>query len=317
MTSLPPPWRLGVTLLATIVLFGGVAAALELLTVEVPDYAIKGDSAKIFCSYSLDDDASLYSLKWYKGDHQFYQYIPANVQSKNTFFLPGIDVDMARSNAGSVVLRNLGFLSSGTYRCEVIAEAPVFHTKLGEGNLTVIDPPESAPVLEGARPSYHVGERVTMNCTSSSSWPAAELEWYVNDQLVTDPFHLRDYEALEGPDGLETAVLGLSFPTTPRHFQQGVMRLKCVARIADIYFQSQETSVVEASSRLPHTLAEGRRHIHLGSGGRSGGGNPDMMLFSLALSLTTLITLLLPLPLSLTLTTPAAHRTTFPVHCAL
>lgn len=45
---------------------------------------------------------------------------------------------MARSNAGSVVLRNLGFLSSGEYKCEVLAEAPVFHTKLGKGNMTVI-----------------------------------------------------------------------------------------------------------------------------------------------------------------------------------
>lgn len=45
---------------------------------------------------------------------------------------------MARSSGGSVVLKSLEFLSSGTYRCEVIAEAPVFHTKLGEANLTVI-----------------------------------------------------------------------------------------------------------------------------------------------------------------------------------
>lgn len=69
---------------------------------------------------------------------------------------------------------------------------------------------------------------------------------------------------MEEADGLETAVLGLSFLTTTRHFLRGVMRLKCVARIADVYFQSQETSVMEASSRLPHTVAEGRHHILLG-----------------------------------------------------
>ena len=36
------------------------------------------------------------------------------------------------------MLQSLGFMSSGTYRCEVIAEAPVFLTKLREGNMTVI-----------------------------------------------------------------------------------------------------------------------------------------------------------------------------------
>lgn len=72
-----------------------MAAALELLTVKVPEFAIRGGRAKLYCSYTLDDDASLYSLKWYKGDHQFYQYIPGNILSKNTFFLPGVDVDVS------------------------------------------------------------------------------------------------------------------------------------------------------------------------------------------------------------------------------
>ncbi|XP_063882220.1 uncharacterized protein LOC135112130 [Scylla paramamosain] len=294
--TLLPSWRLRLPLCSLFILFGSVAAVLELLTVKVPAYAIRGGSAKLYCSYKLDDDASLYSLKWYKDDHQFYQYIPGNIISKNTFFLPGVDVNMGRSSRGSVVLENLGFHSSGTYRCEVIAEAPVFLTKLGEGNLTVIDPPDSAPVLEGAQAAYHVGEQVSLNCTSLSSRPAATLAWYVNDQLVTESHRLRKYGALQEGGGLQTAVLGLSFTTSPQHFQRGVMRLKCVARIATVYFQSQETSVAEAEARPPHTIAEGRRHFLLGCGRPAGGGGPDVLLLGLALSLATLLTCVLPIP---------------------
>lgn len=79
----------------------------------------------------------------------------------------------------------------------------------------------------------------------------------------TDPILLQEYEAQEDAEGLETAVLGLSFLTSQQHFPSGVMRLKCVARIASIYFQSQETKVVEATSS-PHTRAEGRHHFLLG-----------------------------------------------------
>ncbi|KAK8380486.1 hypothetical protein O3P69_016821 [Scylla paramamosain] len=246
--TLLPSWRLRLPLCSLFILFGSVAAVLELLTVKVPAYAIRGGSAKLYCSYKLDDDASLYSLKWYKDDHQFYQYIPGNIISKNTFFLPGVDVN---------------------------------------GNLTVIDPPDSAPVLEGAQAAYHVGEQVSLNCTSLSSRPAATLAWYVNDQLVTESHRLRKYGALQEGGGLQTAVLGLSFTTSPQHFQRGVMRLKCVARIATVYFQSQETSVAEAEARPPHTIAEGRRHFLLGCGRPAGGGGPDVLLLGLALSLAS------------------------------
>lgn len=46
------------------------------------------------------------------------------------------------------------------------------------------DLPESAPVLEGAKTRYQLGERVTVNCTSFFSKPAATLEWRINDKLV-------------------------------------------------------------------------------------------------------------------------------------
>ena len=72
----------------------GRAVPLEILEVRVPEYKVKGSRAELKCIYSLGN-ATLYSLKWYKGDKQFFQYIPANSISKNTFSVNGVSVDVS------------------------------------------------------------------------------------------------------------------------------------------------------------------------------------------------------------------------------
>ncbi|XP_045139426.1 uncharacterized protein LOC123520853 [Portunus trituberculatus] len=281
MTS-PASLRPLLTLLILLTLVFGRAVPLEILEVRVPEYKVKGSRAELKCIYSLGN-ATLYSLKWYKGDKQFFQYIPANSVTKNTFYVKGVNVDVERSSEATVVLRDVELGTSGTYRCEVITEAPVFHTKFGEGNMTVIDLPESAPVLDGAKTSYQLGEQVTVNCTSLYSKPAATLEWFINDELVLQSHYLKRYSPRREPDGLETAVLGLSFVTSRSHFPHGEMRLKCVAKIATVYFQSQETSVIETGF-LPQTQAEERRHYFFSSGARVGGeSTPSLLLLLLLL----------------------------------
>lgn len=57
---------------------------------------------------------------------------------------------------------------------------------MNEG-LTVLFPevPSGPPVISGTvRDRFHVGEEVNINCTSSDSYPAAELIWYINDVQV-------------------------------------------------------------------------------------------------------------------------------------
>lgn len=125
------------TLFTLLTLLFGRAVPLEILEVKVPEYKVLGSRAELQCVYSLGN-ATLYSLKWYKGDKQFFQYIPANSITKNTFFVKGVNVDVDRSSEATVVLRDVELKTSGTYKCEVITEAPMFHTKFGEGNMTVI-----------------------------------------------------------------------------------------------------------------------------------------------------------------------------------
>ena len=50
--------------------------------------------------------------------------------------------------------------------------------------------PERGPRISGGRERYDVGDLVDVNCTSSNSKPAAQLQWLVNDQPVRHNFFL-------------------------------------------------------------------------------------------------------------------------------
>lgn len=55
-----------------------------------------------------------------------------------------------------------------------------------------------------------------------------------------------------GREGLETATLGLEFKVEPRHFRRGDLKMKCLATIATVYWNSNEESVEgEKTQRSP------------------------------------------------------------------
>jgi len=45
--------------------------------------------------------------------------------------------------------------------------------------------PRSGPRISGGRSTYHVGDHVSVNCTSERSKPAAALEWLINGKAVS------------------------------------------------------------------------------------------------------------------------------------
>ena len=64
------------------------------VNVRVPHFQTLGSEARLICLYSLEGD-TLYSLKWYKGDKQFYQFIPANKNQKTIFHVLGVSVNVS------------------------------------------------------------------------------------------------------------------------------------------------------------------------------------------------------------------------------
>ena len=72
---------------------------------------------------------------------------------------------------------------AGLYMCEVSTEKP-FLTDYAMANVTAAILPRGNPTLEGFRHNYQVGELLEVACTSSPSWPVAELVFYLNGRKV-------------------------------------------------------------------------------------------------------------------------------------
>ncbi|XP_076066459.1 cell adhesion molecule 2-like [Oratosquilla oratoria] len=222
-------------------------SSISVKNVSVPSHEIKGQGVQLLCEYDLEGD-KLYSVKWYKGVKEFYRYIPADKPPMQVFEWPGVQVDLSKSNDRKVALRDISLDSSGKYKCEVSAEAPSFHTDSGEGELLVVDLPETKPIISGVRPKYHVGDLVHVNCTSADSKPPASLKWYINEEPAENDY-LLEYMPRTDEKGLATSTLGLRFHAQDKHLNQGRLELKCTATIAAVYWQN---STAQARGHLTH-----------------------------------------------------------------
>ncbi|XP_036340051.1 uncharacterized protein LOC118749364 isoform X1 [Rhagoletis pomonella] len=142
------------------------------------------------------------------------------------------------------MLSNVNMQSTGRFRCEVSGEAPSFQTVTEHGDMVVVSlPDQGPPKISGCRPRYTTGDWVRINCTNGRSKPAVELYWYVNGEPA-ESHALRKYDTIiSGRDGLETTILGLQFRVEQHHFQNGDMKLKCIAALSNLYWRSNEESV--------------------------------------------------------------------------
>lgn len=218
----------------------------------IPPHALKGHQAILKCNYDLEGD-SLYSVKWYFNQKEFYRYIPTD-NPKVTIFNhhEGVRVNPRLSTEREIVLDDVDFTTTGHYRCEVSGDAPMFQTASTEGILYVVDLPDAGPEIQGGQPRYNIGDNVNVTCISRNSLPAAKLSWYINGEKA-DPIHLRSYPDEENlRTGLQTSRLGLTFKVRHKHFLHGDLKLKCTATISTVYWKSNEESV-QGSGFNAHT----------------------------------------------------------------
>ncbi|KAH6931050.1 hypothetical protein HPB50_021989 [Hyalomma asiaticum] len=106
--------------------FGG--SCLRLLRLDVPSVARRGEPVWLNCSYDLESD-QLYSVKWYKNNVEIYRYLPSETPRVKVYNMPGIHIDVSRSNISDLYLNDTDLNSEGKYRCEVSAESPSFQTE--------------------------------------------------------------------------------------------------------------------------------------------------------------------------------------------
>ncbi|CAK1579657.1 unnamed protein product [Parnassius mnemosyne] len=175
--------------------------------------------------------APLYSVKWYRGNHEFFRYTPMEEPDLRIFGLPGIYVDMNRSNGTQVLLRRLDLGLAGNFSCEVTAESPSFATQIATKFIDVIALPTMDPTLQANKDRYQPGETLSANCSSSPARPATNLTIYVNEE----PLRSSETSLHQLENGLFTTRVNVELKVTPGLFPGGRMRLECVASIYDIY----------------------------------------------------------------------------------
>lgn len=59
-----------------------------------PPVVQRGNDTTLACLYELTD-APLYSVKWYRGRHEFYRYSPTENPTTKIFPFAGINVDVS------------------------------------------------------------------------------------------------------------------------------------------------------------------------------------------------------------------------------
>ncbi|XP_063238363.1 uncharacterized protein LOC134539930 [Bacillus rossius redtenbacheri] len=235
--------------LALLWLGGGRAAALDDVSLRLPEVVAAGEAVTMSCDYSLREHEALYSIRWYRDNAEFYRYVPKESPPTRVFHLRGVRVDVARSDERRVTLLDVGAILSGYYKCEVSADAPSFRTEIKSAYMTVAELPAADPEVAVDGPRYSAGDTVRANCTSAPSFPAANLTWFVNGHRVPESMTL---VTSEPGSALETtrSSLELEVAEAPR------LRLWCVATLFHLYRRaSRELELVrEASPRLSPVL---------------------------------------------------------------
>ncbi|XP_026318542.1 uncharacterized protein LOC113229229 [Hyposmocoma kahamanoa] len=201
-----------------------VSICLRIVGTSVPSLKQRGESATLTCDYDLEG-GRLYSVKWYRDNEEFYRYMPKLIPPQHAHRLDGVKVDLDKSSARRVHLRDLTLRSRGLYRCEVSEEAPSFHSAQAEALMEIYYFPKEGPRITGHDRSYILSEPLDVNCSSAKAFPAPELQWLIDGQKVTERTWLIAYGARPAAQGLLVSTLGLRAPMKRR------MRLRCIASI--------------------------------------------------------------------------------------
>lgn len=211
--------------------------------VRVPRYAIVGQTVHMYCNFLMPPEQDFYTLKWFRNGEEIYRLVPeAKRELKRLVFNTGtvkIDIESSKMIGKSehlLVLQQVERKSSGIYKCQITADSPPFHWVESGEQMTVMVLPERLPVISGLqREQYIPGQKVNINCTSSQSYPAAHMTWFLNKKKA-DRWMLTSYLPKIDSEGLETSTLGLSFLVLPDHFRGpgGELWVQCRASMPSI-----------------------------------------------------------------------------------
>ncbi|KAM8702943.1 hypothetical protein ACLKA7_005309 [Drosophila subpalustris] len=248
-------------LLLLCILCDGAQATLRNVNLLIEPPAVRrGQSVALRCEYQLDG-APLYSIKFYRGQLEFYRFTPGEYPHTKVFQYPGIKVDESSSNATLVLIRNVSFGLSGNFSCEVTADAPLYSTATAYAQMQVVEFPEKRPQLFTENTRYEPGDVLRANCSTPPSRPRAELRFTINHMPVAS----EETQYIRTVDNLIASRLSLKLQLQAVHFvatstssstsnangratnvqmtngnARGGLMLRCTAQIGDLYQEYKE-----------------------------------------------------------------------------
>lgn len=216
-------------------------------------YAEVGQELSLSCAYDLEEDV-LHSLKWYRGDKEFYRYLPRDSSSPVTIYpLDGVSVS-PRASPTLLVLDKVSSATNGVFKCEVSGGPPRFKTDVGVSIIQTIDLPEQGPRITGVVPAYSVGDSITAACLAPVSQPASRLRWYINHDTADPSFVSNQTTEVVTEDGPGLLILNAE----RSDFQDVVMRLRSPLKY-DLESSAASSSVKDQYS--PNLFSVSRLHF--------------------------------------------------------
>ncbi|KAF5289700.1 hypothetical protein FQR65_LT11754 [Abscondita terminalis] len=201
------------------------------------------------CTYDLEG-APLYTVKWYRGLHEFYRYTPNEYPNTKIFPIGGITVDVNHSNSTQVVLRNVEFNLSGNFSCEVTTEEG-FSTGYDTKTMLVVQLPEDPPTISVSSEPLDYGDVLRANCSSPPSRPPATLKFILNNRTVAKSETIISKKSQE----MLWSDLSLELPLSEVHFNGGRLILRCEALIADMYQEYAELRLDSVRDPVPERVS--------------------------------------------------------------
>ncbi|XP_043274368.1 uncharacterized protein [Venturia canescens] len=229
---------------------------LENVSIDIPEAVAVGTTVTLTCKYNLGKDP-LYTVKWYKGQKEFYRYLPKEDPAKSTFGDFGSKIDKARSDEHRVVLTNVTPDFDGKYRCEVSKETD-FSTMVVSGYMHVASLSKGGPVLRVEKPRYEVGDVIRGNCTTPPSNPPANVTWIINGNPINASSIKRT-----NPKGDNRTVtfVTLDFEIIPDSFKNGRLQIVCHANVFQLYNERADVVLDEERPKLASVLGAASRAV--------------------------------------------------------
>ncbi|XP_039444616.1 uncharacterized protein LOC120424496 [Culex pipiens pallens] len=235
--------------------------ALQLTEINVPDIVDYRHPVTMSCSYDLGEN-QLNSVKWYKGNEEFYRFAPMLNPRFKDFPVEGVQVVTPESLCNQFLcqiwLTNLSRHSSGQYRCEVSGDAPQFALANGSKNMTVEALPQHDPIISGHMVTYSPGDVLEANCTSDVASLSPRLYFFINEKAVPVEYLQQLQETSLELDGytLKSRTLEMHLPLQrlfPKEVDHATLHIKCIATIDGLRSAGRESTAI-VTVQSPHWL---------------------------------------------------------------